>query len=167
MSSAGPGAKPTQCTSAFDRTHFDRILIERIIPRLNPPSLPPILLQKTTAFQQLVHRVCSTQMWPFQRNRLDDRFEKVIRELREEMDQVRRIARNCDADVSAAIEKMNRLAGRLAKRTRDDVPPPLVSGQDGPPGPLVDPISANILARRARQPRKLSEEIDDGVLPGR
>lgn len=104
----------------------------------------------------------------FTRNRLDEVFEKRLAAVEEAVAEIRRLARNCDADVNDFIDKMNRLAGRLAKRAAAEVPPPPFVGQGGPPGPLLDPISAQIHARRARGGiRPLKEEADDGVLPGR
>jgi hypothetical protein len=105
-------------------------------------------------------------MWPFRRFNPEDRFEKRLREVEEGLAEVRRIARNCDVDVSSAIEKMNRLAGRLAKRVEAGTPPYPSHAQGGQPGPSTDPISARILERRSRG-RSLAEEASDGVLPER
>ena len=82
------------------------------------------------------------------------------------MAEIRRIVRNQDADVSDAIEKFNRLSARMAKRVHrgdTEVAPPPENGAYNSNAAAVDPISARILARRAR--KSLAEEALDGVLP--
>ncbi len=99
-------------------------------------------------------------------------FQKRLSDVEDAIAEIRRMVRSQDLDVSDALEKMQTLSARLAKRTRrgdsEGAPPP--PGLDGMPNAAaVDPISARILARRAKmdQRRSLAEEAGDGLLPGR
>ncbi len=83
-----------------------------------------------------------------------DRLEKV----EDAMDELRRLVRSQDLDVSDALEKIQRLTARLAKRAErveGSTPPhPDSGGVNGGP----DPISAKILARRHAMLPKLPTE---------
>ena len=77
------------------------------------------------------------------------RVEERIEDLRRDLDTLERHSKNLRLEWSETYDKIQRLFGRIAKRTAIDNPPPgppMVP--DVPAGPVVDEVSAAILARR-------------------
>lgn len=113
----------------------------------------------------------------FQLLRSSEVFEKRLRAVEEAIAEIRRLVREQDLDLSDALEKMQRMNARLAKRAssvqgspvRDD----LTESRSGDYPAFVgsDPVSQRILARRkaAQGATKshLAAEAGDGILPGR
>lgn len=113
----------------------------------------------------------------FQLLRSSEVFEKRLRAVEEALAEIRRMVREQDLDLSDALEKMQRMNARLAKRVSSEAKvapgtsrdPEAVS--DYPPIIGSDPKSQEILARRknrqAAASRTLAQEAGDGILPGR
>jgi len=106
-------------------------------------------------------------------------FEKRLHAVEEALEEIRRLVRTQDLDLSDALEKMQRMNARLAKRVSIDRREALAAprsderdegGAEYPPIVGADPVSQQILQRRkARQSggRTLAQEAGDGILPSR
>lgn len=116
----------------------------------------------------------------FQLLRSAEVFEKRLRAIEEGLEEIRRMVRSQDLDLSDGLEKMQRLNARLAKRlsaARSEPQGSVMSDDrqgggsaDYPPVIGSDPVSQRILARRKNRQstgRTLAEDAGDGVLPGR
>ncbi len=93
----------------------------------------------------------------FQLFRSADLFLKRLAQVEDAMDELRRLVRNQDLDVSDALEKIQRLTARLAKRAeRQEIVPPAPGDSAGAP----DLVSAEILRRRrsVMRPKLPTEE---------
>ncbi len=92
----------------------------------------------------------------FQLFKAADLFMKRLQQVEDSMEDLRRQVRNQDLDVSDALEKMQKLNARLAKRAeRVEVNHP--SPGDGTPA-RRDPISERILLERRGVPRLPTED---------
>lgn len=107
-------------------------------------------------------------------------FQKRLRAVEEALEEIRRMVRSQDLDLSDGLEKMQRLNARLAKRlstAHSEAVGSVMSddrqgGSTGDYPPVIgsDAISQRILARRKNRQstgRTLAEDAGDGVLPGR
>jgi len=116
----------------------------------------------------------------FQLLRSSEVFEKRMRAVEEALEQIRRLVRTQDLDLSDALEKMQRMNARLAKRVSLEAPDRQGSrrnddhaegASDYPPQVGSDPVSQSILQRRKNRQaavgRTLAQEAGDGLLPGR
>jgi hypothetical protein len=104
-------------------------------------------------------------------------FEKRLRGVEEALEEVRRLVRTQDLDLSDALEKMQRMNARLAKRVSAEAKVDLRHANspeevsDYPQIVGSDPVSQRILQRRknaqAATGGRLAQEAGDGILPSR